>query len=104
SLQYISGHNFIIDKFRLVVFFLSRLIDRKSFSIKDSGSILAFETAGSGHWAEWDRYLTIDGQRAFLIGNICGTCEFFFERLDGVSQGVSPREVSTALQNGVSKL
>lgn len=76
---------------------MSRLIDRKSFSIKDSGSILAFETAGSGHWAEWDRYLTIDDQRAFLIGNICGTCEFFFERLDGVSQGVSPREVSTAL-------
>ncbi|SDK32685.1 hypothetical protein [Lacicoccus qingdaonensis] len=83
---------------------MNRLIDTKSWSIKDSASILGFETAGSGHWAEWDRYLTIEGEKAFLIGNICGTCEFFFERLDGANQGVSPREVSRALQSGVSKL
>lgn len=83
---------------------MSRLIDKKSWSIKDSNSILAFETAGGGHWDKWDRYMTIEGKRAFHIGNICGTCEFFFERLEGADQGVSSEEISTALQKGISKL
>lgn len=83
-----------------MVLFLSRLIDKKSWSIKNSASILAFETAGG----DWDRYITIEGRKAFHIGNICGTCEFFFERLDGASQGISQREISRALQTGISKL
>lgn len=83
---------------------LGRLMDEKSWSIRNSESILAFATAGGGHWEAWDRYLTIDGEKAFHIGNICGTCEFFFERLEGANQGVSPREVSSTLQEGISKL
>lgn len=83
---------------------MSRLIDKKSWSIEGSDSILAFETASGGHWDAWDRYITIQGKRAFHIGNICGTCEFFFERLEGANQGVSPREISTELQAGISQL
>lgn len=83
---------------------LSRLIDKQSWSIEGSHSILAFETAGANHWDAWDRYITIHGKRAFHIGNICGTCEFFFERLEGANQGVSPREISTELQVGISQL
>lgn len=79
------------------------VIDKKSWSIKNSNSIISFETAGGG----WDRYLTIEGKKAFHIGNICGTCEFFFERLggaNGANQGISPKEISSALQDGISKL
>jgi hypothetical protein len=83
---------------------MSKLIDKKSWSIKNSTSILAFETAGGGDWDEWDRYITIEGKKAFHIGNICGTCEFFFERLSGANQGISPKEVSKAFQTGISKL
>lgn len=83
---------------------MSRLIDRKSWSIKNSNSILAFETAGGGGLGEWDRYITIDGKKAFHIGNVCGTCEFFFERLEGANQGISPEEISTILKTGISKL
>lgn len=83
---------------------MSRLMDKKSWSIRDSNSVLAFETAGGAHWEAWDRYLTIEGEKAFHIGNICGTCEFFFERLEGANQDASPREVISALEKGVSKL
>lgn len=93
-----------IIKKRLEGDFLSRLMDEKSWAIKNSGSVLAFETAGGGHWEAWDRYLTIEGKKTFHIGNICGTCEFFFERLEGASQGVSPGEVSSTLEEGVSQL
>ncbi|MHA6250394.1 hypothetical protein [Oceanobacillus sp. CAU 1775] len=83
---------------------MSRLIDKKEWKIEDSNSIIAFETAGGGHWAAWDRYLTIEGKKAFHIGNICGTCEFFFERLPGASTGVSPREISKTLEQGLTNL
>ncbi|WP_164219233.1 hypothetical protein [Virgibacillus sp. YIM 98842] len=94
----------LINKKRRMAVFLSRLMDKKSWSIKDSASKLSFETAGGGNWDEWDRYISIEGKKAFHIGNICGTCEFFFERLDGANQGISPKVVSTALQEGISKL
>jgi len=79
------------------------IIDKKSWSIKNSDSIISFETAGG----DWDRYITIEGEKAFHIGNVCGTCEFFFERLEGANganQEISPKEISRALQDGISKL
>lgn len=83
---------------------MNRLIDKKSWLIKNSNSILAFEKSGGGGLDEWDRYITIDGKKAFHIGNVCGTCEFFFERLEGANQGISSEEISTTLQTGISKL
>lgn len=59
--------------------------------IKSSTSIISFQTTGGGSWKVWDRFLTIDGKKAFHIGNICGTCNFFFERMDGANQKVSSK-------------
>jgi hypothetical protein len=74
------------------------------FTVSDSKSILSFETAGGGQWEVWDRYLSIDGSKAYHIGNICGTCEFFFERLDGANRNVSVDEIREQLQNGLVDL
>ena len=57
------------------------LIDRAVKDIAKSSSRLAFETAAGGAWPILDRYLTIDGRRAYRLGNVCGTCGFLFERM-----------------------
>lgn len=86
---------------------MTKIINKKSWSIKDSKSIISFETTGGGGWKEWDRYITIEGKKAFHIGNICGTCSFFFERLEGANgsvQKISPRDISKTFQQGISNL
>ena len=80
------------------------LIDTVHTNITSSNSILSFETEGSGDWDVWDRYLAIDGKRAFHIGNICGTCSFFFERMEGANQSINPKEIVNALNKGVKSL
>jgi hypothetical protein len=63
---------------------------------------VGFATQGSGPWANWDRYITLDGKRAFHIGNLCGTCAFVFERLNGANDKVSPEELSERLRCGLT--
>ena len=70
-------------------------------SVKDSSSILAFERTGNEHWKVWDRFLKVEGKPAYHIGNVCDTCSFFFERLDGANQSISPSEVSGNLREGL---
>ena len=70
-------------------------------TVNDSSSILAFESTGNEHWKVWDRFLTVEGKPAYHLGNVCGTCSFFFERLEGASQSVSPAEVSGSLSEGL---
>lgn len=72
--------------------------------IQNSQSVLGFETTGGGNFEKWNRFLTIDGKKAYHIGNICGTCAFFFERLDGANQSVHVDKLVDALNNGVAKL
>lgn len=83
------------------------IANKKSWNIKDSHSIISFETSGGGNWKVWDRYITIGGKKAFHIGNVCDTCEFFFERLggaNGANMGISPKEISHTLEKGLTKL
>ena len=42
---------------------------------------MSFTTTGGGAWEVWDRFICIDGKPAFHIGNVCGTCEFFFRHV-----------------------
>lgn len=77
-----------------------KYVDSKKTEIKSSRSLLSFQTTGGGSWKVWDRYLAIDGKKAYHIGNICGTCNFFFERLNGANQKVSPKVIIEALSNG----
>lgn len=65
------------------------LLQSRKIEIKSSGSIISFQKTGAGRWKEWDRFIAIEGKKAFHIGNICGTCNFFFERLEGANQKIS---------------
>jgi hypothetical protein len=51
------------------------------------------------------RRLSLDGKDAFEIGNSCDTCPFFFERLEGATETLSPgAAVSAALRDGIEQL
>ena len=80
------------------------LIDKQELEVSESASIIGFSTEGGGAWKIWDRYLTVGGKNAYHIGNICNTCAFFFERLEGANQSVNAQEVADALNDGVSEL
>ncbi|WP_161634949.1 hypothetical protein [Leptolyngbya sp. Heron Island J] len=76
------------------------LLDIVEKTIKQSQSPLTFMTEGNN----WDRYLAIDGKKAFHIGNVCGTCEFFFERMEGAIKSINPRDVADELNSGINAL
>lgn len=47
----------------------------------------------------------LDGRRAYHIGNICDTCSFFFERLEGANRSLGREEkLIAALHGGMSAL
>jgi hypothetical protein len=71
-----------------------------------SGSVdsrLGFEidrgTAGVG-----DRFLLIDGRRAYNLGISCQTCSLLFERLPGAIKSLEIERTAEALQEGVASL
>lgn len=71
--------------------------------ITNSNSPLSFETSGGGSWPVWHRYISLNGQPAFEIGNICNTCEFFFERKEGANAKVEIAELASQLALGLKK-
>jgi hypothetical protein len=83
---------------------MSSLLAVASATSTSTESRIAFETEGDENWPAWDRFITLDGKKAFHIGNICGTCEFLFERLNGANDKVSPGELSKRLRAGITKL
>ena len=80
------------------------LLDRRVAELGSVTSPVGFETEGGGHWEVWDRYLTLDGKRAYHIGNICNTCTFFFKRLDGANRSLEEAQAVAALSAGLAKL
>jgi hypothetical protein len=83
---------------------MSKLIAATHASSTAVAPRIGFATQGGGQWAEWDRYITLDGKRAFHIGNVCGTCAFVFERLEGANDKVSPKELSERLRRGLRQI
>jgi len=83
---------------------MGRIIKSQCRTVENSKSIIGFENTGGGDWIVWDRYICIDGKKAYHIGNICGTCEFLFERMDGANQTVSPGELSHRFKEGLKDL
>lgn len=73
-------------------------------TVENSQSLLAFESTGNEPGKLWDRFLTVDGKPAYHIGNVCGTCAFFFERLEGANQSISAAEVSDNLRRGLKNI
>lgn len=83
---------------------MSNLVQTSQLSVTGSISSLAFHRTGPETNPGWDRYLILKGKRAFHVGNICDTCEFFFQRLEGAIEKVSPAELGDRLREGVDEL
>jgi hypothetical protein len=81
---------------------MSKLMSVTEKTSTTTDSRIGFETEGGGSWPKWDRFITLDGKKAHYIGNICGTCQFIFERKEGANSKVSPAAMSESLRNGVS--
>jgi hypothetical protein len=69
-------------------------------SLGSAASVLGFTRTGGGQWAEWDRFLTLDGVPAYHLGNICNTCEVLFQRRDGANHTLSAEGLGAALGTG----
>ena len=80
------------------------MIECKPITVAGSTSILGFAEEGGGTWPAWYRFLTLDGKNAYRIGNICGTCHFFFERLEGADKTLDASALTDALGAGLETL
>src|SRR5215472_16010331 len=78
---------------------MSRLLAVGESKSETRDSRIAFATEG-----DWYRFITVDGERAHHLGNVCGTCPFVFQRFEGANDKVSPQELTNLLRTGVSKL
>jgi hypothetical protein len=83
---------------------MSRLIEMADVTGTHSSSRIGFATEGNENWPVWDRFITVDGKKAHYIGNVCGTCEFLFERLEGANTKISPETISNQCRDGISSL
>lgn len=57
-----------------------KIIDKKEIRINNHKSRITFEKTGGGDWKVWDRFISVDKQKVYHIGNVCDTCKFFFTR------------------------
>ena len=78
-----------------------RILDWAAMKVCTTDSRIGFATEGGGAWKIWDRFLTVDGKKAYHLGNICQTCQFLFERLDGANTAVNIESAVDALAAGV---
>ena len=83
---------------------MTRILQTEYIEIKDSKTIVSFDKKGDGDWKVWHRLISIDGKPAYEIGNICNTCSFYFERLDGANQSIHPDNLVDILNSGLSRL
>lgn len=83
---------------------MSILWQSKKAELGSADSAVGFAGEGGEYWEVWDRYLTINGRKAFHIGNVCNTCAFFFERLSGGESGVCVAGVANELAAGVTAI
>ena len=52
----------------------------------------------------WWRYLEINDDLIYLLGNVCETCESFFHRLSNAELPIAPSELSRRLGDGINNL
>lgn len=83
---------------------MSRLIEVRDAESTAIDSPIGFATEGNADWPGWDRFITLDGKKAHYIGNICGTCEFIFERHEGATNKVSPQQLQEVFRNGIDRI
>jgi hypothetical protein len=79
---------------------MTRILEQKDLEITDSKSIVSFEIKDGS----FVRYISIEGKHAYEIGLICGTCNFYFKRLEGANQKVQPKDLIEQLNEGIISL
>jgi hypothetical protein len=80
-----------------------RIFDSLHISAGRRDSRLRFETE-CGPVGIGNRYLLIDGKRAYNLGINCQTCSLLFERLPGANQSIEIENTAEALRKGVEAL
>lgn len=75
--------------------------DADTLIVKESASPISFATEGGGSWKVWDRFLAVHGVKVHHIGNVCGTCAFFFTRLPVDCPRVEAGAVAADLRAGI---
>src|SRR5690554_4249641 len=83
---------------------MKRLLNKRTTKIVSSTSPLTFETTGGGSWKVWDRFIAVNGQNIYHIGNVCGTCSFFFEKLIDNKKSINPKETIDKLNFGLASI
>ena len=83
---------------------MSKLIQALDAVSTSMDSRIGFATQGSENLPVWDRFITLDGKKAHYLGNVCGTCEFIFERHEGANSKVSPEKLSEVFRSGISDI
>lgn len=81
------------------------LLDHTHIKIKDSNSKLSFTTTGGSSWKVWNRYISYDNEQLFHIGNVCGTCAFFFSQVKtDLTGSYTVDGIRERLNHGIKKL
>lgn len=71
------------------------------FEVNNPKSRITFEKTGGGSWSVWDRFIAIDQKKLYHIGNICGTCSYFFRKQEAnISINFNQDILIDALNNG----
>jgi hypothetical protein len=85
---------------------MSLLLDTTHTKIETSKPTIGFEQPTYEDSVGWSRYLTLEGERAYLIGGACDTCAFLFERMrmGGANRNVSPKEAAGPLRDGLRRV
>ena len=83
---------------------MTRIVSTNDIEISDSKTIVSFDKKGGGDWKVWNRFISIDGKPAYEIGNVCGTCSFYFERLEGANKSINPDNLVELLNSGLTHL
>ena len=83
-------------------YIMKRVLDKRKIQINYSKSPLSFGNKGGGSWNTWNRFIAVNGQNIYHIGNECGTCSFFFEKLNECQIEVNPKEIIDNLNFGLT--
>jgi hypothetical protein len=83
---------------------MSILVDRRDRVVTQSASVIGFEAPRGPGWPVWNRYLTVEGKRAYHLGNVCGTCGYLFERMEGANGTIDVGALTGRLAEGVEAL
>jgi hypothetical protein len=83
---------------------MNRLLDNRSARLGSATAPLSFVTTGQGARETWDRFIAVSGENIYHLGNVCGTCMFFFSKLKEQEEFIPPQPLIDRLNAGLSSI